>query len=723
LYHHHHHHHNLHHPHQPFSTFYYHQYIVDTNHQFAAEDAFLKYQLAGFFTVLAGIIAVWHVTNHIRHMHYAPVQKRVLAILWLVPIYGFTSWLSLVWPVWRREMSVIRDCYEAYAVYTFFAFLCEVLHYEQLTVGVKSALGLGNSDEGSSSLHGAGGADNAGNKGNEGAVALTPGVGAVRELSTAVVNATDTAAESSSGGSGGNRLGDVEAGEGKGLRARRRGSSSGTDIVTLGSGGGVRSGSCCSSSSDHGDSNKTSTPPTVRTKDGYTTIPTVGVPRNDTPEAERQPSSPFLSNSSASSAFSSPSTIRSGSYDSNYGSIQLSFGRNMRIGSRVAGSAGRTSVEMMGYFDDAIVDAIVSNAEAKVAEASEAADAAAAENRSSGNSGSTAIVTKQMALRQEQAREGHRYLRPPFYLPWLIDQHPLRRLARYTLFQCRLLTLQFVLLRPVLTLVPFLAKLSGYDYDGHPPAGTDGRLNFSSLQLYVTALMNLSVALAFYGLISFYHATDRALEWMDPWPKFLSIKGVVFMTFWQGLIIAICSAMGIVDEATAASAQDFLICIEMLLASIVHYYIFPHSEWQQDTETGQWLGRDGATGPGGRRRGKKRASQLIRLRDNFALDDFARDIRSFQLMRRDTSVDGISRGDVSSSFSNEQQKQHGQPKQELSERRRWHYEQRKPLKPQMRGGRGVVQHQLSPQSRKLTASASAVAPITTTPMLPQEVFF
>ena len=110
------------------------KYIVDTNHQFAAENDFLKYQLAGFFTVLAGIISVWHVTNHIRHMHYAPVQKRILAILWLVPIYGFTSWLSLVWPRFRQEMSVVRDCYEAYAVYTFFAFLCEVLKYKNMSV-------------------------------------------------------------------------------------------------------------------------------------------------------------------------------------------------------------------------------------------------------------------------------------------------------------------------------------------------------------------------------------------------------------------------------------------------------------------------------------------------------------------------------------------------------------------------------------------------------------
>ena len=51
--------------------------------------------------------------------------------------------------------------------------------------------------------------------------------------------------------------------------------------------------------------------------------------------------------------------------------------------------------------------------------------------------------------------------------------------------------------------------------------------------LYITLCGNVSVGLAFYGLVSFYHAIMDELAWCDPWPKFLCIKGVVFMTFWQ----------------------------------------------------------------------------------------------------------------------------------------------------------------------------------------------
>ena len=89
-----------------------------------------RYQLAGTFTLLSTLIALWHVTAHARHLWNPDVQRRVLAILWMVPVYGVTSWLSLVFPLFRSPLGTLRDCYEAYVVYTFFAFLCEVIRLE-----------------------------------------------------------------------------------------------------------------------------------------------------------------------------------------------------------------------------------------------------------------------------------------------------------------------------------------------------------------------------------------------------------------------------------------------------------------------------------------------------------------------------------------------------------------------------------------------------------------
>ena len=72
---------------------------------------------------------------------------------------------------------------------------------------------------------------------------------------------------------------------------------------------------------------------------------------------------------------------------------------------------------------------------------------------------------------------------------------------------------------------------------------------------------------------------DKELAWCRPFAKFLCIKGVVFMTFWQGLAISVLAQttdVGGQDEAEwAKSAQNFLICLEMLLFSIAHFYCFP----------------------------------------------------------------------------------------------------------------------------------------------------
>ena len=50
-----------------------------------------------------------------------------MAVLWMVPIYSITSWMSLVWPRLEAVLGAVRDCYEAYAIYTFIALLIAVI--------------------------------------------------------------------------------------------------------------------------------------------------------------------------------------------------------------------------------------------------------------------------------------------------------------------------------------------------------------------------------------------------------------------------------------------------------------------------------------------------------------------------------------------------------------------------------------------------------------------
>ena len=173
------------------------------------------------------------------------------------------------------------------------------------------------------------------------------------------------------------------------------------------------------------------------------------------------------------------------------------------------------------------------------------------------------------------------HLTPPFRLfpccckPQYEDD---RALADAILTQCQAFTMQFVFWRPVTTIANFL--LNKYQYYGL----ADNPHDYRAPQFYVTLIQNLSIFIAFAGLLKFYHAVDKDLEWCRPFAKFLCIKGVVFMTFWQGLALTILAETTDVGggdaENWAESAQNFLICLEMLLFSIAHFYCFPVDEWK-----------------------------------------------------------------------------------------------------------------------------------------------
>jgi hypothetical protein len=299
-------------------------YVVTTQDQFSMENSFMVYQLAGTFTLLSGLISMWHMTAHLRRMNQPDVQRKILAILWMVPIYAITSWFSLVFHSAEGYLAILKDGYEAYVIYQFLSFCIAVL--------------------------------------------------------------------------------------GKGDR-------------------------------------------------------------------------------------------------------------------------------------NVVIDLLAKRAD---------------------------------------------HLTPPFRLVGILEvcglchpkQYPSdRALASDILLQCQFFAMQFVFFRPLTTTA--MVVLKKMDYYG---AGT-GPTDFRSPQFYITIIQNISIFTAFTGLLKFYHAVDKDLAWCRPFAKFLCIKCVVFMTFWQGLAISILASTTDVggQDATewAQSAQNFLICLEMLLFSIAHFYCFPTDEWEE----------------------------------------------------------------------------------------------------------------------------------------------
>lgn len=138
--------------------------------------------------------------------------------------------------------------------------------------------------------------------------------------------------------------------------------------------------------------------------------------------------------------------------------------------------------------------------------------------------------------------------------------------------RCKQGTLQFVILKPILVAITFVLYAKGKYQDG----------NFSAKQgyLYITIIYTVSYSTALYALALFYVACRDLLRPFNPVPKFILIKSVVFLTYWQGVMVFLAAKSGFIKNAEeAAEFQNFIVCVEMLIAAVGHLYAFPYKEY------------------------------------------------------------------------------------------------------------------------------------------------
>merc|ERR1719348_577618 len=152
---------------------------------------------------------------------------------------------------------------------------------------------------------------------------------------------------------------------------------------------------------------------------------------------------------------------------------------------------------------------------------------------------------------------------------------------------CKQGTLQFCFIKPVMSIVVIILQAKGLYRDG----------NWSSSEgfLYITIIYNISISIALYALLVFYFATKDLLRPYAPFLKFFSVKSVIFLSFWQGVILAVLEKMDFIhrlesDDGTtltqagtvSAGYQNFIICIEMFFAAIAMRYAFPISVYSSE---------------------------------------------------------------------------------------------------------------------------------------------
>ncbi|CAG5125265.1 unnamed protein product, partial [Candidula unifasciata] len=86
--------------------------------------------IAGAFTVVALLVTVHQIYLHLRYYTCPPEQRWIVRVLFIVPIYSFDSFLSLMFfnnDDYYVYFDSVRDCYEAFVIYSFLSLFYEYL--------------------------------------------------------------------------------------------------------------------------------------------------------------------------------------------------------------------------------------------------------------------------------------------------------------------------------------------------------------------------------------------------------------------------------------------------------------------------------------------------------------------------------------------------------------------------------------------------------------------
>ena len=146
----------------------------------------------------------------------------------------------------------------------------------------------------------------------------------------------------------------------------------------------------------------------------------------------------------------------------------------------------------------------------------------------------------------------------------------------------RYCVLQYVIVKVVLSCL----AIALHAYNVYQPGSFDPHYGY----LWISLAMNLSIIIAMYYLIVFYAQVHTIAKQFHPLRKLVAIKLILFFLFWQEVLLALLYYSGVVPslfiaelggpEESASVINNMLICIEMLLLSVAHSYVFPYEYYK-----------------------------------------------------------------------------------------------------------------------------------------------
>ncbi|KAF2257828.1 DUF300-domain-containing protein [Lojkania enalia] len=143
--------------------------------------------------------------------------------------------------------------------------------------------------------------------------------------------------------------------------------------------------------------------------------------------------------------------------------------------------------------------------------------------------------------------------------------------------------LQYTWMKPILSIAAIIMKATGTYQEGY--------IGLSSGYFWSGLIYNVSITVSLYALAMFWVCMSHDLKPFRPMPKFICIKGIIFASYWQGFFLSILvwlraipgDVPGYTPDNLAAAIQDALICFEMPLFAMAHWYAFSWHDYADDT--------------------------------------------------------------------------------------------------------------------------------------------
>ncbi|GAA95943.1 uncharacterized protein L969DRAFT_92027 [Mixia osmundae IAM 14324] len=148
----------------------------------------------------------------------------------------------------------------------------------------------------------------------------------------------------------------------------------------------------------------------------------------------------------------------------------------------------------------------------------------------------------------------------------------------YFIYTVVFMVLQYCFVRPILTIVGIICEAYNILCIG------TYSVHFAAV--YIDAIDFVSISIALEGLIIFYAITKDQLQGRGPLRKFLSLKAIVFFTFYQSFVFSILSDHGVLKATeyyTTTNIADGLnalaTSIEMVVFALYNFWAFRHTEY------------------------------------------------------------------------------------------------------------------------------------------------